>query len=310
MATSAPDTNWISVASSADGTKLVAAVGGGQIYTSVDSGATWTAADAPSTNWQSVASSADGSKMVAVVSGGQIYTWQAASPSLDCPTNLTVDFTSENGVTVVFTTEVTNPYPGDPPVSCVPPSGSTFPMGNTTVVCSATNIFGKSSQCSFTVTVLGARAVKEDILAQMKALKPLRFGDSILKAAVANLNQALASGLWVDDEHLSRKGGVAVFLQEEKTVRALRLLMGNGRSGVSDTVLLGFINRLVNVDRLLAVTEINSIANVRTNRNLLNVARREVTMGDQAVANQRYELGIEHYRNAWVDTTRMVRGNF
>jgi hypothetical protein len=75
------DTNrdWSAVASSADGTKLVAADSGdgagGQLYTSTDSGVNWTAqANAPSTSWESVASSADGSKLVAVVYGGQIYT--------------------------------------------------------------------------------------------------------------------------------------------------------------------------------------------------------------------------------------------
>src|SRR5437773_1755711 len=77
--TSAPtNTIWSSVASSADGTKLVA-VGpsfdfntaeriGGQIYTSTNSGATWMQTSAPSTIWSSVASSADGTKLVAVIS--------------------------------------------------------------------------------------------------------------------------------------------------------------------------------------------------------------------------------------------------
>ncbi len=51
-------TNWSAVASSADGTKLVATVKGGQIYTSTDSGVTWTP-QASSTNWSSVASSAE-----------------------------------------------------------------------------------------------------------------------------------------------------------------------------------------------------------------------------------------------------------
>ncbi|MBI5430376.1 MAG: hypothetical protein HY938_07950 [Nitrosomonadales bacterium] len=70
--------NWRAVASSADGTKLVAVVGGvagGQIYTSVDSGGNWNLPTAGMiANWQSVASSADGAKLVAVVWGGQIYT--------------------------------------------------------------------------------------------------------------------------------------------------------------------------------------------------------------------------------------------
>jgi hypothetical protein len=65
-----------SVAASADGTKLVAATGGGAIYRSADSGANWTALGAPYANWNSVASSADGTKLVATAywsNGGPIY---------------------------------------------------------------------------------------------------------------------------------------------------------------------------------------------------------------------------------------------
>lgn len=63
------------VASSADGTKLVAAVlaeyGGGGIYTSTNSGNTWIQEmNAPSTNWSSIASSADGTKLAAAGEGG------------------------------------------------------------------------------------------------------------------------------------------------------------------------------------------------------------------------------------------------
>ncbi|CAN2039469.1 hypothetical protein GMMP15_1270001 [Candidatus Magnetomoraceae bacterium gMMP-15] len=69
----ATDQSWNSVASSSDGTKLVAVVNGGKIYTSVDSGANWTER-ATDQNWNSVASSSDGTKLVAVVIGGKIYT--------------------------------------------------------------------------------------------------------------------------------------------------------------------------------------------------------------------------------------------
>ena len=68
--------NWQSIASSAYGTKLAAVVYGGQIYTSTDSGVSWTArmTDA-NRNWQCIASSADGTKLAAGVnSAGQIYT--------------------------------------------------------------------------------------------------------------------------------------------------------------------------------------------------------------------------------------------
>lgn len=71
--TSAPTNAWVSVASSADGTKLAAAAtfgnhfGTGQIYTSTNSGLTWIVqSNAPATNWTCIASSADGTKLVAV----------------------------------------------------------------------------------------------------------------------------------------------------------------------------------------------------------------------------------------------------
>ena len=65
--------NWYGVASSADGTKLVAVVQSGQIYTSTDAGVTWIARE-NNRQWLGVASSADGTKLVAVVQSGQIYT--------------------------------------------------------------------------------------------------------------------------------------------------------------------------------------------------------------------------------------------
>src|SRR4029453_17250260 len=41
-------------------------------------------------------------------------------------------------------------------VSCVPASGSSFPVGTTLVSCTATDPFGASDTCSFGVTVLDA----------------------------------------------------------------------------------------------------------------------------------------------------------
>ncbi len=65
--TSAPVGYWRSVASSADGNKLVAAEDEqGWIFTSTNAGATWTQTSASNSFWYSVASSGDGTKLVAV----------------------------------------------------------------------------------------------------------------------------------------------------------------------------------------------------------------------------------------------------
>jgi hypothetical protein len=67
--------SWSSITSSADGTKLAAGVISGSIYTSTDSGTTWTEQTAAGSRyWYSITSSADGTKLAAVAYGGSIYT--------------------------------------------------------------------------------------------------------------------------------------------------------------------------------------------------------------------------------------------
>ncbi|MCX6444880.1 MAG: hypothetical protein NTY85_05055 [Actinobacteria bacterium] len=73
-ATAVGKKNWQSIASSSDGTKLVAVVYGGDVYTSTDSGATWVNRSLGNKNWWAVTSSSDGTKLVGVVNPGQIYT--------------------------------------------------------------------------------------------------------------------------------------------------------------------------------------------------------------------------------------------
>lgn len=69
---------WVSVASSADGTKLIAVgnsspTGASAIYTSTNSGTTWMSNSAPFAIWSGVACSADGTKLVAVAGTGSIW---------------------------------------------------------------------------------------------------------------------------------------------------------------------------------------------------------------------------------------------
>jgi hypothetical protein len=65
---------WAPIASSADGSKLAAAIIGGSIWASTNAGITWTISDAPGRSWASIASSADGTRMVAAAYSTLIYT--------------------------------------------------------------------------------------------------------------------------------------------------------------------------------------------------------------------------------------------
>jgi parallel beta-helix repeat protein len=66
---------WYAITSSSDGTKLAAVVQNGYIYTSADSGATWTQqTGSGSRGWYAITSSSDGTKLAAVEYNGYIYT--------------------------------------------------------------------------------------------------------------------------------------------------------------------------------------------------------------------------------------------
>lgn len=71
--TRGPSQNWTSVASSADGNRLIAGASNGKLYTSTDAGLNWTDRES-NRGWRSVASSADGMKLIAAAQHGQIYT--------------------------------------------------------------------------------------------------------------------------------------------------------------------------------------------------------------------------------------------
>jgi hypothetical protein len=93
--------------------------------------------------------SANGSFTITIV--------DTTAPTLTLPANITVPQTIPAGAIVTFTASATDLVaPLNPVVACAPPSGSTFPVGTTTVSCSATDTAGNTANGSFTVTVNAA----------------------------------------------------------------------------------------------------------------------------------------------------------
>lgn len=84
----------------------------------------------------------------------------ATPPSIVCPANLvrTTD-PGQCSARVNYTIPVTDNCPGVT-VACIPPSGSAFPKGVTTVTCTATDASGNKATCNFTITVNDAEPPK------------------------------------------------------------------------------------------------------------------------------------------------------
>ncbi len=90
--------------------------------------------------------------------GIQLTEWQILSPDIVAPViatpaDLLVGTVNGSGATVTFAPTATDDEDGPVAVLCTPPSGDFFPIGATTVVCTASDTSGNHSQTSFTVTV-------------------------------------------------------------------------------------------------------------------------------------------------------------
>jgi len=107
------------------------------------------------------------------------------------------------------------------PVTCSPASGSLFAIGTTTVTCSATNIFGQTGSASFTVTVRGAAAQTDALLALVADLGPAADG---LSSKLEAVQSALARG-----NSQAACGSLNAFTQQvEAKVKSRKLTAAEG----------------------------------------------------------------------------------
>ena len=91
------------------------------------------------------------------------------APTITVPASMTVNATSPTGAYVTYTVSWTdNVRVTD--ASCAPASGAMFPMGPTTVTCSAGDAAGNRASSSFVVTVLGPQDQIANLIAYILSL--------------------------------------------------------------------------------------------------------------------------------------------
>ena len=78
----------------------------------------------------------------------------ATPPAVACPADVSVTTSSPDGAVVTFADAVATDLCSTPTIAYSAASGSTFPVGDTLVVVTATDASGNATTCSFTVTVI------------------------------------------------------------------------------------------------------------------------------------------------------------
>ncbi|HZR23318.1 MAG TPA: HYR domain-containing protein [Vicinamibacterales bacterium] len=85
------------------------------------------------------------------------------APRIALPAQKIEEATGPTGAVVTFNASATVPGEGPVPVTCLPASGSLFPLGTTTVTCSATSSIGLTATDTIAVTVRDTKAPKLDL---------------------------------------------------------------------------------------------------------------------------------------------------
>jgi lysophospholipase L1-like esterase len=113
-------------------------------------------------------------------------------PKISCPAPTSVQSTLGGPVSVVYGTPTSINGAQPVTVACVPPSGSTFPIGVTPVTCTATDAQQRTDTCSFQVTVT--------VPPKISATSYLAFGDSITAGEVVSEGDGRIRVLRVDTQ--------------------------------------------------------------------------------------------------------------
>ena len=114
-------------------------------------------------------------------------------PVISTPAAVTANADGADGAVVGYSASAVDDTDGAVAVSCVPPSGSTFPIGTTTVTCTATDTSGNSASGSFDVRVLGAAEQLDDLIALVDDYGLGKLGSS-LHDKLVTASRFLAAG--------------------------------------------------------------------------------------------------------------------
>ena len=98
------------------------------------------------------------------------------APLLSCEENVAQGTVNASGLVVTFPTPEATRGQSPVTVACSPASGETFPIGTTTVSCTATDALQRQASCRFNVIVTK--------LPQLSRVRFMAFGDSITAGEV------------------------------------------------------------------------------------------------------------------------------
>jgi hypothetical protein len=161
----------------------------------------------------------------------QEVTADVTPPVISCPSDLMLEASGPDGAVATFAVSATDDLDPAPAVTCEPGSGSTFPLGATSVTCRAVDATGNESVCSFMVTVVDTTAPSVSCATGTTSLWPpnhemIDVGLGVTVADIVDPHVTLT--LRVSSDEPSWKG------EADASLDGAALLLRADRDGVGD----------------------------------------------------------------------------
>ena len=162
-------------------------------------------------------------------------------PTLVLPQPFTLNATAPSGAIGTYQVTASDAPRPQPSIQCAPRSGSTFPIGTTNVVCTATDAAGNTAQGQFAITV---RSVADQIVAALRTYlqaqkldgallkRLLEFLSAVAKALDSNRNTAClqVTGIEVIVKSAGRSSPRRKWRGSRRTSPRIRTVLGCGRN--------------------------------------------------------------------------------
>ena len=120
-----------------------------------------------------------------------------------------------------------------------------------------------------------------------------------LDAIVKHLEDALDSGNWLDQAHLTTNRGESVFGKTDSAILKLTELSRDKKTTIAPLVLSDFVKRLAQFARLLAQAAIIDANSANADLKEISNATEALFSGDARAATGNYNQALNHYREAW-----------
>jgi hypothetical protein len=143
----------------------------------------------------------------------------------------------------------------------------------------------------------GSLSIMKKVTDELAALRGTSHRDDgeKLDQVIKSLRRATDASLWFDEIHLQPRSDDRVFKETRTAVDKLRQMMRGNRSAIPDSVLQGFVDRIVTADRLLAAIAIDDASALGGRQEKISQAKAYLNEGDEDAREGRSASAVDCY---------------